>query len=108
MTPRFARLSSLRFIVASSTVILVSLSVPTLAGPAVVPTEICDNCFDDDGNMLIDREDAMCIAPANGANAGLGDESDAKADLKCQKAMRQVPRLREYGDYFHISFKNAS
>ena len=58
--------------------------------------------------MLIDREDAMCIAPANGANAGLGDESDAKAELKCQKAMRQVPRLREYGDYFHISFKNAS
>jgi hypothetical protein len=25
-----------------------------------------------------------------------------------QMLERQVPRLREYGDYFHISFKNAS
>ncbi len=93
MTPRLAlgwpRLSPV--LVAFTIFILAMSMAPTFAGPAVAPTEICDNCFDDDGNTFTDREDQpVCTAPANGALAGLVDESAAKAALKCQKTIEKA------------------
>jgi len=61
---------------------------PTVTGTP--HPEICDNCFDDDNNTLVDRQDPMCTAPANGAFAGLGDASAAKGVLKCQKTIEKV------------------
>ncbi len=80
-----------RVLVALSMVVLAAVGGPTLARSGTVSTEICDNCFDDDGDTFIDREDQpVCTAPANGAFAGLGDESDAKAALKCQKGIEKA------------------
>ncbi len=93
MIPRLVLGSPRRsvFLVALTVLTLATSMAPTLAGPAIVPTEICDNCFDDDGNTFTDRDDQpICTAPANGALAGLGDESEAKAAIKCQKAIEKA------------------
>ncbi len=64
--------------------------VPEARG-AIVNTEICDNCFDDDGNNKTDRDDnPVCQAPANGNGVGLSDESQAKRALKCEKAIEKA------------------
>lgn len=48
--------------------------------------EICDNCIDDDGDGLVDRDDDGCPARADGGGAGLGNAKRGKAVVKCQKA----------------------
>jgi hypothetical protein len=63
--------------------------VPPAYG-AIVATEICDNCFDDDGNTFVDRKDPMCKAPADGNGIGISDESEAKAAIKCQKTIQKA------------------
>lgn len=60
------------------------------ASSAIVASEICDNCFDDDGINGADRADPMCKAPANGNFVGLPDESAAKGAVKCQKAIEKA------------------
>jgi len=53
-----------------------------------LPDEICDNCLDDDGDLAIDRSDADCPQPADGAGAALPDPKTlGKGAVKCQKAL---------------------
>jgi hypothetical protein len=66
-----------------------SVGAPAAFG-AIVMSEVCDNCVDDDANMMTDRDDPMCMAPADGGFAGLGDASEAKAAVKCQKAIEKA------------------
>jgi len=65
-------------------------SIAPPAHGAVVATEICDNCFDDDGNGPVDRKDPTCKAPADGNGIGISDESEAKAAIKCQKTIQKA------------------
>jgi hypothetical protein len=74
-------------------VVLLVLVVSTVAPPvhgAIVGTEICDNCFNDDGVNGVDRKDPTCQAPADGGGVGIGDESEAKAAIKCQKTIQKA------------------
>ena len=64
--------------------------IPTSATPipsATPRTEICDNCIDDDGDGLVDRDDPDCPPRADGLGAGVGDAGRAKSVLKCQTAL---------------------
>jgi len=65
-------------------------ATPSPSATGTPHPEICDNCFDDDNNGQVDRQDAMCTAPANGGFLGLGDASEAKAALKCQKTIEKA------------------
>jgi len=65
-------------------------SVAPPAHGAVVATEICDNCFNDDGVNGTDRKDPTCKAPADGNGIGISDESEAKAAIKCQKTIQKA------------------
>jgi hypothetical protein len=59
--------------------------------PVATPTsEVCFNCLDDDGDQLVDRADADCPVPANGAGLGLGDVVRGKAAVKCDKAIQRA------------------
>jgi hypothetical protein len=75
-----------------SLVVLAVLLAPysSPAHGAIVATEICDNCFDDDHANGVDREDATCKAPADGGGIGISDESEAKAAIKCQKTIQKA------------------
>jgi len=52
--------------------------------------EDCENCRDDDGDLLVDRADDDCAAPANGGGAGLADPDAAKALAKCAAMIGKV------------------
>ncbi len=60
------------------------------ATPQPTPTaEVCDNCLDDDGDADVDRADADCPAPADGA--ALGIAGDAGRDLaRCATTLRKA------------------
>lgn len=60
---------------------------PSGAPTASPPAEICDNCIDDDGDGLVDRDDPDCPARADGMGAGVGDAARARAVLKCQTVL---------------------
>ncbi len=66
------------------------LAAPRHADAANVGVEICDNCYDDDGNGLTDRDDPMCTPTANGNFSGLSDKSEAKGAVKCQKGIEKA------------------
>jgi hypothetical protein len=51
------------------------------------PVEICDNCLDDDGDTLVDRDDPDCPPRADGMGGDVGDATRAKAVVKCQKTL---------------------
>lgn len=70
------------------TTVACSMLGATTAG-ALAPAEICDNCFDDDGDLAVDRSDSdsLCVPPADGALAGLADATARKAAVKCQKTI---------------------
>jgi hypothetical protein len=55
-------------------------------------TEICDNCIDDDGDQLVDRDDPDCDQRADGGGVGLGggEAAHAKALLKCAGTIQKV------------------
>ena len=52
--------------------------------------EDCDNCRDDDGNQLIDRDDPACTPPTDAGGAGLGDATRGKALGKCAQALAKA------------------
>jgi hypothetical protein len=88
-------LPSSRSVLALVGSLLLVVAVAPLASPAHAlapgPTEICDNCVDDDGDQLVDRADtADCSALANGGGAGIGDTSRGKAILRCHKAIEKA------------------
>lgn len=64
-------------------------STPTATPSATPLAEICDNCIDDDGDTLVDRDDADCPQRADGfgVGVGVGDARRAKAVTTCQKAL---------------------
>jgi hypothetical protein len=53
------------------------------------PCETCDNCLDDDGDQLVDREDTADCPSANGIGAGL-PEPRGKTAVKCHKAVEKA------------------
>lgn len=53
------------------------------------PCEVCDNCLDDDGDQLVDREDTADCPSASGLGAGL-PAPRGKAAVKCQKAIEKA------------------
>jgi CSLREA domain-containing protein len=58
---------------------------PTVAPTNVVGAEICDNCRDDDGDTIVDRDDPDCGRPrANGFGGHAPTAARAKAITKCQ------------------------
>jgi hypothetical protein len=59
---------------------------PACAGPV----EICDNCIDDNGDGIVDRDDPQCVPFADGFGAGIGDDSKkhGAAVAKCQAAIQ--------------------
>lgn len=61
-------------------------ATPLCASP---PCEICQNCLDDDGDQLVDGDDAVDCPAANGGGVGLPD-ARGKAALKCQKAIAKA------------------
>jgi hypothetical protein len=62
---------------------------PTCEGSPVCE-EQCDNCVDDNGDGLVDREDPVkCPLLADGAGQGAGDPKfRGKPVIRCQKAIR--------------------
>ena len=61
---------------------------PTVAPTNIPGVENCDNCRDDDGDTIVDRDDVDCARPrANGNGAGIADATRAKAVVKCQKGL---------------------
>src|SRR5262249_26252559 len=51
--------------------------------------EICDNCIDDNGDGLIDRDDPECMPFADGLGVGAGDpKTRGSAVLKCQAVIQ--------------------
>ncbi len=54
--------------------------------PGSVP-EICDNCVDDDGDGMSDRDDPDCPPRADGMGGDVADAGRAKAVVKCQKTL---------------------
>jgi len=79
-----------RVVAAAIVVVLATSIAPARAGGAIVNPEICDNCFDDDGNGQTDRKDPMCKPPADGGGQGIAQPSEAKGALKCQKAIEKA------------------
>jgi len=76
----------------------VTTATPT--GPVLTPTptvtvtpnpgaEICDNCVDDDGDGLVDRDDPGCDQPYDGGGDGIGDPARAKRLVKCAAAIEK-------------------
>ena len=64
---------------------------PTVAPTNIRGVEICDNCQDDDGDGLVDRDDPDCGRPyADGGGAGVAVGSRAKAAVKCQLALAKA------------------
>jgi hypothetical protein len=59
-------------------------------GTSPLCKEQCDNCIDDNGDGLVDREDQQQCAPLpNGSGQGVGDPKfRGKPILRCQKAIR--------------------
>ena len=52
--------------------------------------EVCDDCIDDNGDGLVDRDDPDCEARANGNGAGLGPvKPRGQAIVKCGKAIQK-------------------
>ncbi|HZR79863.1 MAG TPA: right-handed parallel beta-helix repeat-containing protein [Candidatus Binatia bacterium] len=62
-------------------------ATPTGTPSATPIAEICDNCIDDDGDALVDRDDPDCPARADGMGASVGNAARGKAVVKCQKAI---------------------
>ena len=63
-------------------------ATPTVAPTNVPGNEICDNCRDDDGDTIVDRDDPDCARPrANGFGAGVPTSARGKAAAKCQGAI---------------------
>lgn len=63
-------------------------ATPTVAPTNVVGSENCDNCRDDDGDTIVDRDDPDCARPrANGFGAGVPTTARGKATAKCQGAI---------------------
>ncbi len=60
------------------------------ATPTPVPAEDCENCLDDDGDGDVDRADAQCAPPIDGANAGLGDLTAARLLDRCGKTSQRA------------------
>lgn len=52
--------------------------------------ELCDNCLDDDGNQLIDRDDPGCTPPLDASGSTLGDAQRGKALGKCVGALAKA------------------
>lgn len=66
-------------------------TVPATSTPTALATprvEICDDCYDNDGDGLADHDDLQCTEAANGGGAGLGDPARGKALVGCAKAIR--------------------
>ncbi len=64
---------------------------PTWAFAQPTPVaESCENCVDDDGDGDVDREDASCAAPSDGALAGIGDSATAKPLDRCSKTLQRA------------------
>jgi hypothetical protein len=59
-------------------------------GDGVAVCERCDNCIDDTGDGLVDREHPDCVAPADGGGLGLADSGQAAATLKCHRGLRSA------------------
>jgi hypothetical protein len=68
----------------------VTLALPPLTASAAIVLEDCDNCVDDDGDMIVDRNDPDCTTPANGGNVGIGDVTRGKAVAKCGKTIQKA------------------
>jgi hypothetical protein len=52
--------------------------------------EDCENCIDDDGDGLVDRDDPDCPAPANGAKRGLTDPAAGHEVDRCGRAIQRA------------------
>lgn len=61
-------------------------ATPVCASP---PCEICDNCLDDDGDQLVDRDDTADCPSGDGQGVGL-TAPRSKAAVKCQKAIEKA------------------
>ena len=79
----------------TATVTLTPSPTPTVTPSATsltptatpTPIEICDNCIDDDDNLLVDRADPGCPPPADGGATGLADpKTQGKPATKCGQA----------------------
>lgn len=63
-------------------------ATPTVAPTNVVGAENCDNCRDDDGDTIVDRDDPDCARPrANGFGTGVPTAARGKVVAKCQGAI---------------------
>jgi len=62
-------------------------------GDGIADCERCDNCVDDTGNGLVDREDPDCTQPADGDGAGLASAAEAQAAVRCHGALRGATKL---------------
>src|SRR5207249_9490765 len=60
--------------------------------PSCIPrVEICDNCIDDNGDGLVDRDDPECVPMADGRGAGIGDPKlRGKSATNCEATMRSA------------------
>src|SRR5262249_35340953 len=64
---------------------------PTVTATVQPGGEICDNCIDDDGDGLIDRDDVVhCDQPLDGAAAGIGDPVAGKRLVKCAQTIEKA------------------
>ena len=77
-------------VLVGSLVLAVAAIAPPPTVHALVLTEDCDNCVDDDGDQLVDRADGDCVPLANGGGAGIGDVTRGKALFKCHKAIEKA------------------
>ncbi|MEB2284686.1 MAG: hypothetical protein B6D46_01565 [Polyangiaceae bacterium UTPRO1] len=60
-------------------------ATPTVAPTNIAGIEICDNCRDDDGDTLVDRDDPDCARPyANGLGRAAATRARGKTTAKCQ------------------------
>ncbi|MCC6850035.1 MAG: hypothetical protein IT294_16140 [Deltaproteobacteria bacterium] len=62
---------------------------PTASRTPAPEAGLCADCLDNDFDGAIDRDDANCVAPANGGGAGLAGDPGTAA-FKCQKALGKV------------------
>ena len=61
------------------------------ATPSPVPFEaVCDDCRDNDGDMLVDRDDPDCPPRSDGSGYGVPGKKRAKAVSKCQKTVAKT------------------
>ncbi len=63
---------------------------PTVTATPDPGDEDCDNCVDDDGDGLVDRDDPGCDQPLDGGAQGVGDPVRAKRLVKCASAIQKA------------------